>query len=73
MMTFASGDGVMRKAGCASLSRPTALRSGLRHTYPLRVEEAALALLAGAGLGLALVDVLQPGLMETVKIINQVV
>jgi len=37
------------------------LRSGLRHTYPLRVEEAALALLAGAGLGLAPVDVLQPG------------
>jgi cobalamin-dependent methionine synthase I len=49
------------------------LRSGLRHTYPLRVEEAALALLAGAGLGLALVDVLQPGLMETVRVINQIV
>ena len=48
------------------------LRSGLRHTYPLRVEEAALSLLAGAGLGLALVDVLQPGLMETVRVINQV-
>jgi cobalamin-dependent methionine synthase I len=48
------------------------LRSGLRHTYPVRVEEAALALLAGAGLGLALVDVLQPGLMETVRVINQV-
>ena len=49
------------------------LRSGLRHTYPLRVEEAALALLAGAGLGLAPVDVLQPGLMETVRVINQAV
>ena len=48
------------------------LRSGLRHTYPVRVEEAALALLAGAGLGLALVDVLQPGLMETVRVIKQV-
>ena len=48
------------------------LRSGLRHTYPLRVEEAALALLAGAGLGVALVDVLQPGLMETVRVIKQV-
>jgi 5-methyltetrahydrofolate corrinoid/iron sulfur protein methyltransferase len=47
------------------------LRSGLRHTYPLRVEEAALALLAGAGLGVALVDVLQPGLMQTVKLIQQ--
>jgi hypothetical protein len=49
------------------------LRSGLRHTYSGRVEEAALALLAGAGLGIALVDVLQPGLMETVRIINQLV
>jgi cobalamin-dependent methionine synthase I len=49
------------------------LRSRLRHTYPVRVEEAALGLLAGAGLGIALVDVLQPGLMETVRIIKQVV
>jgi 5-methyltetrahydrofolate corrinoid/iron sulfur protein methyltransferase len=47
------------------------LRSGLRHTYPLRVEETALALLAGAGLSLALIDVLQPGLMETVRVIKQ--
>jgi 5-methyltetrahydrofolate corrinoid/iron sulfur protein methyltransferase len=47
------------------------LRSGLRETYPLRVEEAALGVLAGAGLSLALVDVLQPGLMETVRVINQ--
>ena len=47
------------------------LRSGLRDTYPLRVEEAALGVLAGAGLNLALVDVLQPGLMESVRIINQ--
>ena len=47
------------------------LRSGLRDTYPLRVEEAALGVLAGAGLSLALVDVLQPGLMETVRVINQ--
>jgi 5-methyltetrahydrofolate corrinoid/iron sulfur protein methyltransferase len=48
------------------------LRSGLRQTYPVRLEEAALALLAGAGLGIALVDVLQPGLMETVRIMHQV-
>ena len=48
------------------------LRSGLRDTYPLRVEEAALGVLAGAGLNFALVDVLQPGLMETVRVINQV-
>jgi 5-methyltetrahydrofolate corrinoid/iron sulfur protein methyltransferase len=49
------------------------LRSGLRETFPLRVEAAALALLAGAGLTIALVDVLQPGLMETVRVINQIV
>jgi len=48
------------------------LRSGLRHNYPVRVEEAVLGLLAGAGLKMALVDVLQPGLMETVRVINQV-
>ncbi len=49
------------------------LRSGLRHTYPVRVEEAALGVLAGAGLNIALVDVMQPGLMETVRVINQMV
>jgi 5-methyltetrahydrofolate corrinoid/iron sulfur protein methyltransferase len=49
------------------------LRSGLRHTYPLRVEEALLGVLAGAGLKLALVDVLQPGLMEAIRVINRLV
>ena len=49
------------------------LRSGLRHTYPVQVEEAALGVLAGAGLHIALIDVLQPSLMESVKIINQMV
>lgn len=48
------------------------LRSGLRHTYPVRVEEAALGILAGAGLQIALVDVLQPGLMDTVRVINRI-
>jgi cobalamin-dependent methionine synthase I len=47
------------------------LRSGLRYTYPVGLEEAVLGVLAGAGLQIALVDVLQPGLMETVRIINQ--
>jgi 5-methyltetrahydrofolate corrinoid/iron sulfur protein methyltransferase len=48
------------------------LRSGLRQTYPVRVEEAVLGLLAGAGLEIALVDVLQPGLMETFRVISRV-
>jgi hypothetical protein len=47
------------------------LRSGLRHTYSLRVEEALLGVLAGAGMKITLVDVLQPGLMKTVRVINQ--
>jgi 5-methyltetrahydrofolate corrinoid/iron sulfur protein methyltransferase len=47
------------------------LRSGLRRSYAVRVEEAVLGLLAGAGLEMALVDVLQPGLMEMVRVINQ--
>jgi len=48
------------------------LRSGLRRTYPVGVEEAVLGLLAGAGLEIALMDVLQPGLMDTVRVINRV-
>jgi 5-methyltetrahydrofolate corrinoid/iron sulfur protein methyltransferase len=48
------------------------LRSGLRHAYPGRVEEAVLGVLAGAGLQIALVDVLQPGLMDTIRDINRV-
>ncbi|MGB8992590.1 MAG: hypothetical protein WCD80_11105 [Desulfobaccales bacterium] len=47
------------------------LRSGLRHTYPVRLEEATLGVLAGAGLDIVLVDVLQPGLLETARLINQ--
>ena len=49
------------------------LRSGLRRGYPSRVEEACLGLLAGAGLTIALADVLQPGLTETVRFLNQMV
>jgi 5-methyltetrahydrofolate corrinoid/iron sulfur protein methyltransferase len=49
------------------------LRGGLRHTYPGRIDEAALGVLAGAGLQIALLDILQPGLMETVKVINRLV
>lgn len=48
------------------------LRSGLRQTYPAKIDEACLYLLAGAGLTCALADVLQPGLVEPLKLINQV-
>jgi 5-methyltetrahydrofolate corrinoid/iron sulfur protein methyltransferase len=49
------------------------LRSGLRQTYPNKIDEACLYLLAGAGLTYVLADVLQPGLMESFRFINQVV
>jgi 5-methyltetrahydrofolate corrinoid/iron sulfur protein methyltransferase len=39
------------------------LRSGLRSRYPLELETACLAMLAGAGLSLALANVLQNGFM----------
>jgi 5-methyltetrahydrofolate corrinoid/iron sulfur protein methyltransferase len=47
------------------------LRSGLRHTYPVRVEEICLGILAGAGLEMVLADVLQPHLRETFRLISQ--
>lgn len=47
------------------------LRSGLRQTYPLSLEETCLALLAGAGLNYVLADVLQPGWGETWRLLKQ--
>ncbi|MDD2903850.1 MAG: dihydropteroate synthase [Syntrophales bacterium] len=46
------------------------LRSHLRQVYPLEGETACLGLLAGAGLSLALADVLQPGFKEGTKLIR---
>jgi cobalamin-dependent methionine synthase I len=48
------------------------LRSGLRTIYPTQLEITALALLAGAGLSLALVDVLNPALREQIQLMAQV-
>jgi 5-methyltetrahydrofolate corrinoid/iron sulfur protein methyltransferase len=48
------------------------LRSGLRDMYPVQVEITVLALLAGAGLSLALVDVLNPALREQVQLLDQI-
>ncbi len=47
------------------------LRSHLRRVYPLEVETTCLALLAGAGLDIALADVLQPGFAEGTKLIRE--
>ncbi|MBM4273703.1 MAG: dihydropteroate synthase [Deltaproteobacteria bacterium] len=49
------------------------LRSGRRKVYPPQLDQTCLAALAGAGLHLALADVLQPGLVETMKTIGQVI
>jgi len=46
------------------------LRSHLRRVYPFEVEKTCLAMLAGAGLSIALADVLQPGFGEETKLIR---
>jgi cobalamin-dependent methionine synthase I len=47
------------------------LRSQLRRVYPLEVELTCLGLLAGAGLSIALADVLQPGFKEGARLIRE--
>jgi len=47
------------------------LRSGVRRRYPLNVEATCLSLLAGAGLRFVLANVLDPEIMATVQLINQ--
>jgi 5-methyltetrahydrofolate corrinoid/iron sulfur protein methyltransferase len=49
------------------------LRSGLRDIYPVQLELTVLALLAGAGLGLALVNVLDPAVQEAAALIRRMV
>jgi len=49
------------------------LRSGLRKIYPVQMEISVLALLAGAGLSLALIDVLDQALVEQAQLMIQVV
>jgi cobalamin-dependent methionine synthase I len=63
--------GAVWPEAAATLVGLSNLRSGLRSSYPLKVEETALGLLAGAGLTYALVDVLQPELMETARLMGQ--
>jgi cobalamin-dependent methionine synthase I len=47
------------------------LRSGLKRIYPLAVEATCLSILAGAELRYVLANVLDPELMATVQLINQ--
>jgi 5-methyltetrahydrofolate corrinoid/iron sulfur protein methyltransferase len=66
-------EGALFQAAARTLVGLSNLRSGLRRAYPAQIDEACLYLLAGAGLTYVLADVLQPGLMEPLKFINQVV
>ena len=66
-------DGALFQTNARTMVGLSNLRSGLRQTYPAKIDEATLYMLAGAGLTYVLADVLQPGLMETVRFINQVV
>jgi cobalamin-dependent methionine synthase I len=65
-------DGALFQSQARTMVGLSNLRSGLRRTYPGRVEEACLYMLAGAGLTWVLADVLQPELLEAVRFINQV-
>jgi 5-methyltetrahydrofolate corrinoid/iron sulfur protein methyltransferase len=49
------------------------LRSGLHDLYPVQLDITVLALLAGAGLSLALVDVLNPALLEQIHLMSKIV
>ncbi len=66
-------DGALFQTSHRTMLGLSNLRSGLRHTYPAKIDEACLYLLAGAGLTYVLADVLQPEIMEAVRFINQVV
>ena len=66
-------DGALFPSPARTMAGLSNLRSGLRQTYPAKIDEACLYMLAGAGLSWVLADVLQPGLMETVRFINQAV
>ncbi len=64
-------DGALFQTNARTLVGLSNLRSGLRQTYPARLDEACLSLLAGAGLTYVLADVLQPDVIQTVRQINQ--
>ncbi len=66
-------DGALFQTSARTMVGLSNLRSGLRQTYSGKLEEACLYMLAGAGLSWVLADVLQPEVMETVRLINQVV
>ena len=61
-------DGALFQTSARTMVGLSNLRSGLRRTYPNTIDEACLYLLAGAGLTHVLADVLQPEVMEAVRL-----
>lgn len=65
--------GALFGASMSSMVGLSNLRSGLRRVYPVQMEITVLALFAGAGLSLALVDVLNPALREQMQLMTQII
>jgi 5-methyltetrahydrofolate corrinoid/iron sulfur protein methyltransferase len=64
-------DGALFQTSARTMVGLSNLRSGLRHTYPAKIDEACLYLLAGAGLSYVLADALQPEIMAAVQTIKE--
>jgi 5-methyltetrahydrofolate corrinoid/iron sulfur protein methyltransferase len=62
--------GMLFKDPVRTMAGLSNLRSGQRNLYPRRVEEVCLAMLAGAGLDLALINVLNPEVQPLARTIN---
>lgn len=58
-------DGTLFQEGAQTMAGLSNLRSGLRRRYSVNLEATCLAALCGAGLGYALINVLEPELVQT--------
>ncbi len=64
--------GMLFKDPVRSIAGLSNLRSGQRNLYPRRVEEVCLAMLAGAGLDLGLINVLNPEVQPLARTIHSI-
>ena len=62
--------GVLFKEPVRTMAGLSNLRSGQKNRYPRRIEEVCLAMLAGAGLDLALINVLNPEVQPLARTIH---
>lgn len=63
--------GAVFQEPCRTMVGLSNLRSGVKQLFPAALEQTCLALLAGAGLTLPMVDVFRPDLMAELHRINQ--